>query len=163
MAENTSGKADKPKPPRMSVEEMNRRRAAKVAAGDEHAKGGRPKVRLTRQEQEEIQRQGLKLLYSDAYEVLRRQITHFLDTGEGAADAQKAALRVIDQVEGKAAQTVKQETTITAIEYRSAAWRHLPAIEEERERRAIEGMTATALSLAEDDVIDGEASEHPDE
>lgn len=156
MGENSEGTpAPAEKPKRLSIEELNARRKAKIAAGDEHAKGGRPKVRLTRQEQEEIQRQGLKLLYSDAYEVLRRQITIYLETGEGAQDAQKAALRVIDQVEGKATQRIEQETTVTAVEYRSAAWRPLPDIEAERARRVLEAATPTPLALGAGDEDEG--------
>lgn len=161
MAENTGsngGEAKKKAAPRMSIEELNRRKAAKVAAGDTNAKGGRPKVRLTRAEQEQIQRQGLKLLYSDSYEVFRRLISTYLETGEGAQDAMKAAMRVVDQVEGKAAQTVKQETTVTAIEYRSAAWRPLPDVEAERARRVLEGPLALppGEDEADEDVIDGD-------
>lgn len=137
-----------------SIAEMNAAKQAKIAAGDEHAKGGRPKVRLTRAEQEEIQRKSLQLLYSDAWEVLQKQINTYLETGTGSQDALKAAMRVIDQVEGKATQTVKQEVQVAAIEYRSAAFRPLPEIESENAMRALE-----AAGIP---VIEGEATEVPD-
>lgn len=64
-------------------------------------------------------------LYEDAYKVIKTQLDVYLagsdivcdecshvmhiDLGRGSADALKAAMRVIDQKEGKAAQTVRQE------------------------------------------------------
>lgn len=92
-------------------EHMAKMRAAWEASPN---KGGRPrKPRRT----DAIER-ALEELEPKAIKVLREQLDH-----EDPRIQQSAAIKVIEYSRGKPTQQIKQETTVTAIEYKSAAWR----------------------------------------
>lgn len=107
-------KASKPKKGSEPWKELMR--LGRLRSGNQ---GGRPK-KLTKAEAREA---ALRELYPKALKVLGRQIDEYLEPtdildddgnkiGERRGDAsaaRAAALRVIDQVEGKAAQTIKEE------------------------------------------------------
>jgi hypothetical protein len=86
----------------------------------------------SRRQYEAAKEELLRHLYPKALLVAEKAIDHYLETGTGDRAALKMAVRVIDQVEGLPTQTVKQDTTVSAIRYETAAFAAIAEAEKER-------------------------------
>lgn len=95
-------------------------------------KGGRQKG-LPKPTKQEARQEALKELEPIAIQVLRDQLHH-----EDPKIQQSAAIKVIEYSRGKPTQQIKQETTVTSIEYRSAAWRPMSNRELEESGEPVE-------------------------
>lgn len=112
----------------LSPEHMAAMRAGYAAAKN---KGGQPRKVTVREARENA----LAELEPKAIQVLRSQLDH-----EDPKIQQSAAIKVIEYARGKPTQQIKQETTITAIEYQSAAWRPMRlALDPTQDVEQIEG------------------------
>lgn len=95
------------------MREITRLRMEK-AKTDPKAKGGRPRVKLTK---EEAERKAIDAMTPQALKVLKAQ----LDSPDEAI-AQRAARMVLEYKMGKPTQKIEQESKVAVIRYESAAW-----------------------------------------